>query len=78
MYEKNGIVTSPVVDAKCKHRDKENLAVEERSECGGDLFFCETLSTVRQRPTGEEAANPSPQSRSLSTSITGGEDGSWR
>ena len=28
----------------CKHRDKENLAVEERSECGGDLFFCETLS----------------------------------
>ena len=28
MYEKNGIVTSPVVD----DRGKENLAVEERSE----------------------------------------------
>ena len=43
------------------------------------LAFCESSRrNLRQRPTGEEAANPSPQSRSLSKSITGGEDSSWR
>ena len=41
------------------------------------LAFCESSRrNLRQRPPGEATANPSPQSRSLSTSITGGDDSS--
>ena len=49
----------------CKHRDKENLAVEERSECGGDIFFCETLSTgflsIGSRPVTLQLGTTFPQ-----------------
>ena len=49
----------------CKHRDKENLADEERSECGGDLFFCEALSTgflsIGSRPVTLQLGTTFPQ-----------------
>ena len=65
MYEKNGIVTSPVVDANNVSIGTGNLAVEERSECGGDLFFCKTLSTgflsIGSRPVTLQLGTTFPQ-----------------
>ena len=66
MNEKNGIVTSPDVDANnVSIGTRKNLAVEERSECGGDLFFCETLSTgflsIGSRPVTLQLGTTFPQ-----------------
>ena len=66
MYEKNGIVTSPVVDANSVSiGTRKTLLSRKEVECGGDLFFCETLSagflSIGSRPVTLQLGTTFPQ-----------------